>query len=89
MRNAHPPIYYTVRTFVRVAVWGGLTVALCALAVWVGSALANDPDPCPVRITPRGWETTTGLPVDLSGCRHPVGIRLHPGGSWVAIDPNG
>jgi hypothetical protein len=87
MRNAHPPAYYVTRTIVRVVVWGGLFVALCAVAMWAGSALADDPAPCPVRVTPRGWETTTTDPVDLSGCRHPVGIQLHPGGSWSAIDP--
>jgi hypothetical protein len=82
MRNAHPPIYYTVRTFVRVVVWGGLFVALCVFAVWAGSALADSPDTCPVRVTPSGWVATTPDPIDLGGCAHPPGVRLLPGGAW-------
>lgn len=80
--------YYRVRTVVRVVVWGGLSIGLGALAVWVGDTLAGGSDSCPVRVTPSGWTATTPDPIDLGACVHPAGVRLLPGGVWVEASPD-
>lgn len=45
-RKPHPPIYYKIRTFVRVAFWSSVVIGLTTFASWF-SQLGDKPE-CPV-----------------------------------------
>lgn len=82
MKRHHPPIYYKVRTAVRVAFWGSLVLAAYA-GLW---ELTDDDRPF-CRGDVRIDFTWDGPPQDLSLCRHPDGIVLEGDGTWRWYDP--
>jgi hypothetical protein len=76
----HTPIYYTIRSAVRVTVWGGITFGLLLGLV---SHYGDKTPSCPVRIvsaSPALWESDT--PIDVRECIAPAYMVLNQDGSW-------
>ena len=84
MKKKHPPIYYTTRSIVRFAVWGGLFALFLIFVVRIGQ---DNRPPCDIRIasaSPPRWVSDT--PVDVSKCVAPQYMVLHNDGSWSWVD---
>lgn len=82
--RTHPPVYYTVRSFVRFAVW------MLLVAIFLGGCTAlslslDEPPRCDVHLSAAStW--TADHPVNLSRCTHPDGILLNADGTWQPWD---
>lgn len=82
MNRHHPPIYYKVRTVVRVAFWGSI-----AFAAFAGLMELTDDDRPPCVADVHIDFTWDGPAQDLSLCRHPDGMVLEFDRTWRWYDP--
>lgn len=82
MTTYHPPIYYTVRSVVRVVFWTTIYF-LVVLGLSTGlKAMENEPNECQVNLF-RDFTWSPIGSVDLFSCQHPTNIILLSDGTWI------
>lgn len=77
---SHPPIYYSVRTAVRILFWGAIGTATIYL-LFLFSFFGNDYDPCPIEFAPNFTYTTTEWYPSMD-CDIPSNIDMDLRGNW-------
>jgi hypothetical protein len=89
MNNQRSPIYYTVRTFVRVTVWGVVTALGVTLAVLLISGSKESSKPvCDISVKPDFTWAWNGVAVPLTDCLAPEDVVIHVDGSWDWFNPD-
>lgn len=78
--RAHPPVYYTIRTLVRVAFWGSALALLLGAVYGVAKAFDEwNTLPCEVSLSADftwDWVDGTGTR-DINNCAHPINTILY------------
>lgn len=78
-RRPHPPVYYTVRTFVRCVFWTLVMFGFIMVASWI-SRLGSQPK-CPIVLN-SDFTYTVVSPFDLTECSAGPNVTLQDNGRW-------
>lgn len=80
IKYVHPPIYYTIRSFVRTIFWGGLATFSIYGAMHL-TASANDYNPCPINLhSDFTYSTSEWYPT--MECDMPENVEVDLQGNW-------
>lgn len=89
MNNQRSPIYYTVRTVVRVTVWGVVTALGAALAVLlISGSKESSKAVCDISLKPDFTWAWNGAAVPLTDCLAPEDVVINVDGSWGWFNPD-
>lgn len=89
MNNQRSPIYYTIRTLVRVTVWGGVTALGVGLVVLlISSSKESNKATCDISLNPDFTWAWNGIAAPLTDCSPPEGVVINVDGSWGWFNPD-
>jgi len=89
MNNEKSPAYYTLRTFVRVTVWGLLTSLVVVLATLLITGGSEEAKPvCDISLNVNFTWTWNSPAVLLNDCLPPEDVVINVDGSWKWFNPD-
>ena len=89
MNNEKSPAYYTLRTFVRVTVWGLLTSLVIVLATLLITGGSEEAKPvCDISLNVNFTWTWNSPAVLLNDCLAPEDVVINVDGSWKWFNPD-
>ncbi len=88
MNNQRSPIYYTVRTFVRVTVWGAAILGAALAVLLVSGSKESSKPVCDISMKPDFTWAWNGAAVPLTDCLAPEDVVINVDGSWGWFNPD-
>lgn len=82
MTTNRTPLYYLIRTAVRVLFWGAVSVLLALGLGSLAELIGNNDNPCRITLNRNfTWQPETGF-TTVDACDHPTNVILNDNYTW-------